>query len=161
MPKVELQQTGQWAWGRGVETIKTVGKWKSSHWWLCNETTWFWTTFLWLMFFVEKNSVVRGKVLMFWIFTGFCFGLRAYFAKSVKYCEVIDSVTEMNMTWHIIKITTYFNRIILKQQNPRWLIFILVVPIVGFKTSLWFSQGFCVCCSSNVTCFQWLRAFHN
>lgn len=55
--------------------------------------------------------------------------------KYVRYCDV-DSVPEMSMVWHVLKITTYFNRIILKQQNLCWIIFKLVVPILGFKTSL-------------------------
>lgn len=45
-----------------------------------------------------------------------CFDLRSYFPKSVKYYQVLDSVTEMNMMWHK-NITTYFNGITLKQQN--------------------------------------------
>lgn len=56
--------------------------------------------------------------------------------KHVRYCDVVDSVPEMSIVWHVLTITTYFNRIILKQQHLCWIIFKLVVPILGFKTSL-------------------------
>lgn len=88
------------------------------------------------MFFAGKKSVVGGKVLMLQMFTVVCLGLRSSFPKSVILCEVTDSVTEMNMMCSSLKITTYFNKIILKQQNLPQLIFMLVVPFLDSKSSL-------------------------
>lgn len=45
-----------------METLKMVRKWKSAG--DLSETKGFAITFLWLMFFCRKNSVVCGKVLV-------------------------------------------------------------------------------------------------